>query len=1360
VAIVLAALAVLVRYGPETGVGRRLIEREVSGLKLGSLGVLRIEGLSGDPWVDPRLARLTITDGQGVWLDARGVAARWRPLELLERRVALTSVDIDTVTLLHRPTLGGGGGPSRGLPVSVRIDTVRARVEMAPTFAQRRGLYDATGALDVERSGAVKVTAHQSSVLHPGDHLDVTADVEASKAFRVDADAREAEGGALAGSLGLAADQPFLMNVHAAGSLTEGQVQIDTRVGPTRPLVVRGSWNKAGGEAHGTLQLATSSLLTHYRDMVGDEAKLDISGAKAQDGFYALDAKASAQNVSLSARGEANLGALSAGPKGVAVDARVVDMSRIVKLPRMGGAALAGTVTGDRKHWVLAGTAAVTKVSDASFSLARVTGPVRLENQGRDLLISADAAGDGGAGQGLLAALLGARPHATAQMTRFADGRLLMRQLGLTGAGVKASASGNRGILGDLTFKGQASFSNLAMAHPGASGVVTGSWTASQASGDKPWAFTVDARGAGFGSGLAEADRLLGKTPRLIAQASYKDGVVSVASSTLQGTAGQANVAGTLAGDGAVALKLAWQAKGPLDVGPVEISGAVKGSGDLTGTLAAPRADLMADITSIDLPNLPLRQAHLTLTFQHGPAGTDGKVALTAESSYGPAAAASAFRFAGDGLDLTGLAVKAGGVTAGGAVALRKGEPSTADLTLAAGPGALLDRGHAEGRVKIVGERDGAHADISLRAANAVFKSGGVTVKTLEFTADGPLKHLPYKISASGPEPGPWRVRGEGALAEDGADRVASFSGDGRFQRAEFRTLSPAELRLVKEGVTIRAALGVANGRADLDVANVGGAARVEATLTDVDMSLLHEDYVGKLSGRLDLAGCGDTLAGDLDARLTGAGGRDLRGAPPVNGEVKATLAGGAMKVNFQLGNSAGLKADGDVTVPVDASAAPFKIATNDHRPLAGRFAIDGEIKPLWDLTLGGANSLAGKVAASGTLAGTLADPRAMGQVSLDDGKFDNEDTGLQLRGISLRANLSNTAVDVSHFSATDGGKGQINGSGRASLQRDGASSFRADLTGFRLIETDLAHATASGQVSVNRAADGKVQLTGALTIDQGQISPSPPAGNGVTPMDVVEINRPGQIDDAPSQGMSPAMREAPIGLDVSIRAPRGVFVKGRGLNLELSLDAHVGGTAANPLLTGTARVVRGDYNFAGQRFQLDDRGVVYLGSTAAAIRLDLTAVREDPSLTATIKIAGTAAKPTITLSSSPALPQDEILSRVLFGTSASQLSGLEAAQLASAVAGLSGGGGFDLIGGLRSLAHLDRLAVGDSALTGTTIYGGKYLTDKIYLELTSGGREGEGAQLEWRVRKRLSLVGKLGSQGDSQIAIRWRRSY
>jgi translocation and assembly module TamB len=118
-------------------------------------------------------------------------------------------------------------------------------------------------------------------------------------------------------------------------------------------------------------------------------------------------------------------------------------------------------------------------------------------------------------------------------------------------------------------------------------------------------------------------------------------------------------------------------------------------------------------------------------------------------------------------------------------------------------------------------------------------------------------------------------------------------------------------------------------------------------------------------------------------------------------------------------------------------------------------------------------------------------------------------------------------------------------------------------------------------------------------------------------------------------------------------------------------------------------------------------------------------------------------------------------LSQVLFGTSASQLSPAQGAQLASALVELRGGGGLDVLGNLRNFAHLDRLALGGAGGSDVNVSGGKYLTDKVYLELTGGGRTGPSAEVDWRVQRNLSVVGvAAGSQGDSRVSIRWRKDY
>jgi translocation and assembly module TamB len=420
-----------------------------------------------------------------------------------------------------------------------------------------------------------------------------------------------------------------------------------------------------------------------------------------------------------------------------------------------------------------------------------------------------------------------------------------------------------------------------------------------------------------------------------------------------------------------------------------------------------------------------------------------------------------------------------------------------------------------------------------------------------------------------------------------------------------------------------------------------------------------------------------------------------------------------------------------------------------------GEFSADGEVQPLWDLVMGGERSLAGQVHAHATLTGTLDDPQAQGQASITNGQFSDAASGLKLTGVTMAANLGRNAIDVSQFTGQDGAGGAVTGSGVLSLERAGASSFKLDFQHFRLLDNDLATATATGEATLSRSADGSVKLAGALTIDRGDVAANPPVPTGVTQMDVTEINR------EPGVGgrLQSVSTNAPaVALDVTLKSTRGVFIKGRGLDVEMALDAHVTGTTAAPQLTGVATVVRGDYDFAGKRFEFDNRSNVRLAADLQHIRLDLTATREDPTLTAVIHIEGTADKPTVTLSSTPVLPNDEVLSQVLFGSSAAQLSPFDAAELASAMTSLSGGSGFDLLGNLRSFAHLDRLALGGGP--GVAVSGGKYITDKIYLEV-GGGAAGPVAGVEWRIRKDLSLVSKVaGSGGDSQIEVRWRKDY
>jgi translocation and assembly module TamB len=224
------------------------------------------------------------------------------------------------------------------------------------------------------------------------------------------------------------------------------------------------------------------------------------------------------------------------------------------------------------------------------------------------------------------------------------------------------------------------------------------------------------------------------------------------------------------------------------------------------------------------------------------------------------------------------------------------------------------------------------------------------------------------------------------------------------------------------------------------------------------------------------------------------------------------------------------------------------------------------------------------------------------------------------------------------------------------------------------------------------------------------------------------------------------------------------LMVTGLGLSSEWSADLQIAGAPDNPAITGRADLVRGDYQFAGREFQLS-RGVIrFAGEVPANPSLDIAASGDTTGLSATIRVTGPAQKPEISFSSVPALPQDELLSRLLFGTSITNLSAPEALQLASAVGALqSGKGGLDPINAVRRVAGLDRLRfLPADTQTGakTSIAAGKYITHRLYAEIVTDGQGYSATQVEFQVTRWLSLLSSISTLGRQSVNVRVSKDY
>ena len=1370
VAVGIAALLALIllvaggaRLAVRTEAGHSLVARLLDGLPLGPVGRLHVEGIGGDPLTDLTLTRLQIVDARGPWLDARGLEMRWRWRELLGRRFHARSITARSLTLVRDPVLAPQP-PSKGasqLPVAVQIDALRLRLDTRSAFSVRPGSYRVDGRFALERNMAAQGRLAARSLLHAGDGLSAVFQVGQGGRVMIRADAVEGQGGALAGALGLPVDRALSVRVRADGTVDAGDLQLRASTGADTPLSADSSWGAGGARLTARLELGASRLTRDLAARAGPVAQLTLAARHLHGDVFDVQGLLAAQTASLKIAGPLDWKVRSTS--GLALTLDVPDAARWAPGVAIASARLGGSVVGDPERFEFKGQLTADRLAQSGYSLARAQGPVALSRQSDMWRVQADLAGAGGAGQGLVAGLLGTSPRVKLDGVRLADGRLLLRSLDAAGAGLSLSGQGGQALLGGgLSFKGQAQLASLGLVQKGLRGRLDAAWTADQAKGAPDWRFDLDAHAAGLATGTPAADHFLGAAPRLKAAASWGPAGLQVASAALTGAAVQATASGRLDPKGALAFTLGWQAQGPFQAGPLQVAGNAKGTGRITGTLSAPAAELDSQVASLALGRLIVAPANLTLSLANARSALGGRVGLAGPSAYGPASLKAAFRVAGGGVEVRDLDADAGGVRASGALALQGSGPASADLTLQVRPGAFLDAGRVDGTVRLAQAAGGLTAHLALDGSGIAAPGVQGVLHSVRLRADGPFDHLPLQIAADATSPLPWRFDGSGRLDQAGSARTLMLGGSGQVRKIALKTVRPAVLRL--DGDTRQLDLGLAVGGGQVEVAarQTGQALAGTAHLTGVNLSSFDPDYAGAVNATLNLNGQGAALAGVLDASLAGARSRDAPANLALDSHVRAELAGSRLRLSAAATNPQGLKSNLQLDLPAVAGAAPFRVAIDRNRPLRGDFAADGELRPLWDLLVGGDQRLSGRVSTQGTLAGTLNAPKLLGHAAIADGRYQNYAVGLDLQKFAVNADFGQDAVRIGRLEGSDGRKGTLMGSGDIGLAKGGGSTFALKLSHFRVIDTDTVTATMSGDATVTRDARGFAKLAGALKVDRADISPNTPAPTGVVGMDVVEINRPGEPDVPPEAASKAAPKAAvapPIALDVAVRASRGIFVKGKGLNVELSLDAHVGGSVSAPVLGGEARVVLGSYDFAGKRFDFDSSSVVHLAADPADIRLNLTAKRQDTTLIAEVHVTGTAARPEIKLSSTPVLPQDEVLSQVLFGSSAAQLTGAQAAELASTLASLSGGGGFDVLGRLRQFAGLDRLAFGQGT-SGTGVSGGKYVSDSVYIELTGGGREGPSAAVEWRVRRNFSVISRVGTQGDTQLSIQYNRTF
>ncbi len=825
------------------------------------------------------------------------------------------------------------------------------------------------------------------------------------------------------------------------------------------------------------------------------------------------------------------------------------------------------------------------------------------------------------------------------------------------------------------------------------------------------------------------------------------------------------------------------------------LSGKAAGQATLTGSLDRP--DLAADLTVTDARSLgrPIPRLKIGVVAKDVTGAVDARLSVEGEADRKAVAGRAHVAATSGGWALDDLDVTVGSARLNGAVTLAGDRLATGALALAAGDlddlsplvltplkgdvnasiALAVVEGRQSARVQAKANRLSV-AGVSLRRLDAAIdardawgrpsldadvkveqlNAGGTAFESVSFTSKGTTSASDFVLAAKGlgldiesrgrilPGP-PTSVELQSLSARRGADRLA--------------LAEPARLTFADGGVAFER-FAIAAGKGRLTIAGKAGATLdITAQATAVPLSVA--DIVapglgleGTLDGKVQLAGPSTAPRGSYALTLAKVGTRQAREAGLPSVDVKAT----------------GALADGRATV--DASATAAKTGTlrlTGSLPI-GEGALDLKLRgPLDAAVVNGVlategRRVTGRLTIDLGVTGTVANPKLAGSAALSGGTFEDVIAGIRLQAIEARLAAQGETVVIERFAAATRNGGTLSASGRVTV--DPAAGFPADLriTGRKaeLVSSPIVTASADLDLTITGPLARTPRIGGRVSLISMDIEISERLPEQLAPLPGTKYVRPGPaararlaVSAAAKKGERAAPRFVAT-FDLAIDARNRIFVRGRGLQAELGGALRLTGTTLDPVAIGAFDLRNGRFDLAGQRIDLVRGKVSFQGDLVPS--LDFLAQTQASDINAQILVTGRATEPSFTITSQPALPQDEVLSRLLFNRATGGLTGFQALQLAQTLAQLSGNGagGFDA---LRKSLGVDSLDVSSGASGGPTVGLSRYLGPKVRLGVRAGATAADtGVGVDLDVTRRIKLRAGVGADGSASggAAVEW----
>ena len=847
--------------------------------------------------------------------------------------------------------------------------------------------------------------------------------------------------------------------------------------------------------------------------------------------------------------------------------------------------------------------------------------------------------------------------------------------------------------------------------------------------------------------------------------------------------------------------------------------GAASVQAHLAGSLAAPQAQI--DVRASDLrygdQRLDRLTAKVALDDAIAPRGT-----LTAALKAGAldATADAAFaRTRADTIEVSRLAVRAPGSALNGNVRIDTARPGAAglltvrisDLSPWSSLAGMALAGAADARIDLA-DKDGQRANIDATVSKLRLASQQAAAERIKIEArlsdllgkpagranveaagvalpDLRLDSVRASAQSSRPEQFAISLDTQGVVrpAADAQALRLSTAGEvalgarerrirvtrlsGRLGTHDIVSRAPLTVALAGTGFKVEGLdLGIDSGRVTGSASREATRFAVQAQVHNLPLALIQlampgQQIAGTADATIRMAGTATQPDGQMEVNLRGVRLAAAADLPPLSATARGAWKDEVFDITGQVAAAGGTKVDLRGSVPVKLDAATMTPVLIQDGSLRATLKGDGRLEQLVALLPLGEDRISGRYSIDVAVAGTPARPEPHGSLTIGDGRYVNFAAGTEVSNLAAEISGDGSHFVLNRLTGNDGARGTLEGKGTLDLGASGpVFDIAARFTNFGFTRRDDVTASGDGELNFTGAIDS-AKLSGQLRVARAEIRIPDRLPPSIPDLPVIRIDsRSGEVLSKPEQttGSAPAA----IALAVDVTIPGRTFVRGQGLDSEWRGALKVGGTTKAPQLTGQLEIVRGDFSLLGKRFSLTDSAINFVGGEKIDPQLAITAEYQATTILAQVVVSGTASAPSIRLTSQPEVPQDEVLARVLFGRSASDITPAQGLELAQAAASLAGGGP-GIIDRVRTATGLDRLDISSNGTAassgepaGTTITAGKYVSDRVFVGVEQGMKgDTTRPKVEVEITPNVTVDSSVGAS-SAGVGVNWRWDY